>query len=452
MAKKAGEATAFLKSHPDIEYLDAFIIDLCGRAIGKRYPASQIEKIYENGTQLCAAAYLLDVCGNTSDPLGYGFSDGDPDADAWPIAGTLVPCPWGDGNGAQCMIELVEPGTREPVWFEPRTLLRNVVEQFSGLGLTPVAALELEYYLIDRKRDEAGGPQLPINPATGVRSEIGNVFGLDVLEDFREPLDAIISICKVQGIPASTAISEYGAGQFEINLDHVADPVKAADDGALLRRAVQMGARHAGYGATFLSKPFRDGTGSGMHIHLSLLDAKGKNVFASKGKKVSPMMRHAIAGLQATMAEAMALFAPNLNVYRRFEPDQFVPVTTDWGENNRSMAFRILTSDPDNARIEHRVAGADANPYLVLAAVLSGIHHGISNNLEPTPMADGNAGTNVDDTLPLRLWDALDRLENAEVLGRYLGDKYLEAYAQVKRAEFDDFLSEISQREHDWYL
>jgi glutamine synthetase len=247
-------------------------------------------------------------------------------------------------------------------------------------------------------------------------------------------------------------ISEYGPGQFEINLVHQSDPVAAADHGALLRRAVQGAARAQGYEATFLSKPFPEETGSGLHIHVSLLDADGNNLFDPGREGGVARLGHAVAGLQATMGEAMALFAPNLNVYRRFEPDQFTPVTTDWGENNRSVAFRLPVAEGPDRRIEHRVAGAEANPYLVTAAVLAGIHHGLHAKGDPGDKHRGNAGAAVDENLPLTMWDALRALENASILPGYLGEDYVKIYGEVKRAEFDAFMGQAFSREFDWYL
>lgn len=446
------EAQAFLAAHPHVEYLDAFVIDLCGRAIGKRFPREQIEKLYKNGSQFCASSYLLDVNGNSADPMGYGFSDGDPDADIWPVPGTLQPAPWGAQKGAQCLLRMNQAGTDTPVWFEPREVLRTVTAKLAELNLRPVIAMELEFYLIDKARTDEGAPQPPLHPRTGRRSWAGNVYGLDELEDYDDLLTTITQVCTAQSIPASTAISEYGAGQFEINLEHVDDPLKAADDAALLRRAILMAAREVGYDATFLSKPYADLAGSGMHIHVSLVDDTGANVFDPARGDGDGKLGAAIAGLQVTMAEAMGFFAPNINAFRRFVPDQFTPVTTDWGENNRSMAFRIPASDGANRRVEHRVAGADANPYLALAAVLAGMCHGLANGLMPTEKASGNAGAAMDPTLPVRPWSALDRLENAVNLKEYLGEDFLKVYAAVKTAELEEFLSVTTPREFEWYL
>jgi glutamine synthetase len=442
------EVQPFLSRFPDTRYVDAFITDLAGRAMGKRFPVSHLEKVFAGKSQLCAANTLLDITGNTADPLGHGFSDGDPDANAVVVPGTLKPVPWAQVPSAQCLLTLKDAVTGEPVWFEPRVVLQRVLKKFSDTGFMPVVASELEFYLIDRARSEAGWPQPPINPRTGERAEFGKVFSFDELDDFGDVLGAIEDACKTQGIPASTSLSEYGAGQFEVNLEHTSDVLRAADDACLLRRAVTNVARRAGFDATFLSKPFAEQAGNGLHVHVSLVDADGGNVFA----KDETRLAQAVGGLQATMAEAMALFAPHINAYRRFAPDQFVPVTTDWGENNRSVAFRVPASDDAARRIEHRVAGADANPYLVIAAVLAGIHHGLENKLAPGEKHTGNAGAEIDESLPLTIWRALDAFENGKILPDYLGERYIAAYAEVKRAEFNDFMSVPSKREFDWYL
>ncbi len=448
----AAEWEAFVTTHSDIEYLDAVVIDLCGNAIGKRMPAGQVGKMLARGTPVCAAMQLVDVMGNTADPLGYGFSDGDPDGLARPLAGTFAPIPWSGGRGAQVLCEMADAVTGEAFWYEPRRILAGIAAQIAGLGLTPVLALELEFYLIDPQRDPSGAPLPAASPRNGRREGQGQVLSLAKLDEYQPVLDAIQSAAKAQGIPVTTMISEYGAGQFEINLSHGSDPLAAADHAALLRRVVIGAARAAGFDATFMSKPFPGQTGSGLHLHLSLKDAQG-NIFDPARPDGDARLRQAIAGLQATMPEAMAIFAPNLNVYRRFEPDVFTPVTRDWADNNRSVAFRLpVAADGASRRFEHRISGAEANPYLVTAAVLAGVHHGLSQGLGGTEPALGNAGAAVDETLPLTLWDALAAWRAATILPAYFGKDYIEMYAAVKQAEFDAFMATISAQEFGWYL
>lgn len=455
-ASPDGELTAFLSDHPATRHLDICLIDLCGNAVGKRLPRGHFDSFWRGGTPICAAMQLVDVNGNTADPMGHGFSDGDPDAIAVPVPGTLVPVPWAPEPRAQCLVELRRAGDGEPFWYEPRQILKSVAARFAELDLTPVAAVELEFYLIDRARDADGRPQPPLSPRTGARTSAGKVLSLAMLDEFGPVLSAIEDAARAQRLPVSTMISEYGAGQFEVNLEHRADPLEAADHGALLRRLVQEVARAQGLDATFLSKPYADQSGSGLHIHLSLQDRDGNNVFDPGLAGADERLAHAVGGLQATMAEAMAIFAPNINAFRRFAADQFVPVTTDWGDNNRSVAFRVPASpgahsDPAR-RIEHRTAGAEANPYLVVATVLAGVHHGLTNRLDPGARHTGNAGTALDEALPFTMWDALARLEAAAILPGYLGADYPKVYATVKRAEFDAFMGEAFGREFEWYL
>lgn len=447
---RQSEAAAFLAAHPEISHLDVVLIDLCGNPYGKRLPRAHVEKLYQSGTPVCAAMSLVDVQGNTADPMGHGFSDGDPDAIVRPVPGRLVPAPWAIGL-AQVLCEPEHAATAEALWYDPRNVLTGVVERFRQLNLTPVTAVELEFYFISRERGGNGEPVPAISPRNGRPEAAGKVLSLDKLDEFSSVISAIEDACRVQNLPTSTMISEYGPGQFEINLEHCDDPVKACDDAVLLRRCITSVARAHGLDATFMSVPFPGRSGSGLHIHASLADGEG-NVFDPAREAADEKLSAAIAGLQAVQGEAMAIFAPNLNVYRRFVADNFTPVTTDWGDNNRSVAFRIPSGPASARRIEHRAAGAEANPYLVMAAVLAGMHHGLVNKLDAGERATGNAGSEVDENLPLTLWRALDAIRRAKILPGYLGQDYCSIYADVKQAEFDAFMQAVSRQEYDWYL
>jgi len=443
------EWNEFLRREPDTTHVDAVLFDLCGRAYGKRLPRSHAAKLFTDGTPLCAAMSLVDVNGNTADPFGYGFSDGDPDALVMPVAGTLSRAPWVPGL-AQVLCAPRHATSGSPFWYDPRHVLERTVARLVEDGLHPVVACELEFYLVSPHRDATGRPLPAVSPRSGRPESTGQVLSLAKLDDYHGVLAAIEETCRIQGVPSSTMISEYGAGQFEVNLEHRADPVRAADDALLLRRIVQAVAAAHGFEATFMSKPFPEQAGSGLHIHASLADADGTNLFAGPGGDV--LLGQAAAGLAATLGEAMAIFAPNLNVYRRFKANNFTPVTRDWGDNNRSVAFRLPVSTIAARRIEHRAAGAEANPYLVVAAVLAGLHHGIANALTPAGMATGNAGQAVDPTLPLTLPAALAALRGATILPAWLGADYPAIYAAVKEAEHDAFLETISAQEYAWYL
>ena len=356
------------------------------------------------------------------------------------------------GNKSQVLCEFVGSVDGKPLWYEPRQILKKVVQRFDKLGIKPVLAVELEFYLLAAERGADGAPAAAVSPRTGLGESSGKVLSLDKLDEFDAVLGAIENACRQQGVPTTSMISEYGAGQFEVNLAHQDDPIRAADHAALLRRAVTGVSRAQGYDASFMSKPFADQSGSGMHIHLSLVDGNGSNLLDPAATDADARLAQAIGGLQATMAESMAIFAPNLNVYRRFKPDEFVPVTTDWGENNRSVAFRIPPSDPANRRIEHRVSGAEANPYLVIAAVLAGVHHGLKNKIDPGKMVEQGAEIVPKLKIPHRWEAAIDKFERSKVLPEYLGADYCRYYAINRRYEAEQFNNKVSQLDFDWYL
>ena len=440
----------FKKKHKKIKYLDVILGDLSGIIRGKRIPISDADKIFKSGVQFCYSTFLLDTSGYCPDAEGRGFTDGDPDANYYPVKNTLSIIPWHKDSVAQVLIT-IQDDSRYSSIVDPRNVLAKVWDNFSKLKLYPRVAFELEFYLIKRRNKLDENPTPPISKRNKRQSEGTQVYGMSELDDFYDFLEEINKFCKIQNIPASTASSEFAPGQFEINLNSTTNLLKAADDSVLLRRLVKETAIKHGYEATFLSKPYLGEAGSGMHLHLSLYDKNKKNVF-SKNKLKNKYLLHAIGGLQKTMYECMAIFAPNINSYRRFLPDQFVPVNSSWGPNNRSVAFRIPVSNEDATRIEHRVAGAEANAYLVLSSILAGIMYGLKNKIMPNKPRIDNACDNPDKEMPLNINDALIKLENSKVINRYLTKEYVKIYVDLKRKEQLSFHSEISNTELKWYL
>jgi glutamine synthetase len=297
-----------------------------------------------------------------------------------------------------------------------------------------------------------GAPQPPRDKRTGAREVAHSVYETDDLDRYADFLAALHAAAALRNLPLSATSSEYGPGQFEANLRHRPDALHAADDGIFLKQAVRSAARETGYEATFMAKPYAQRTGSGLHAHVSLLDAEGRNVFNDGSAEGSGLLHHAIGGLQALMPESMALFAPSVNSYRRFQPDMFAPVNRRWGVNNRSAGLRVPIGPEDSRRIEHRAAGADANPYLILAAVLAGIHYGIETKSDPGPPATGNVSRESDDGLPLTIDDALARLGEARLLTAYLGEETVSLYRESKRLELERFRRIVPTHEYDWYL
>jgi len=335
---------------------------------------------------------------------------------------------------------------------EPRAALDCALDRFRELKLTPVVALELEFYLIDRERDAKGAPQPPLNPRSGARERDNAVYSIDDLDRYRAFHAALNEAAAVQNVPASAASSEYAPGQFEVNLEHQSDARLAADHAVLLKQIVRAAARATGFEATFMAKPYPERSGNGLHIHASILDEAGNNIFDDGSAAGSLQLRHAIGGLQALMPESMALFAPSLNSYRRFQPDMFAPVNRRWGMNNRSAGLRIPVGPGSARRVEHRVSGADANPYFALAAVLAGLHHGLVNSLDPGPPAVGNVSREPDAALPFSIDDALAHLAKAQILQSYLGQETVALYGETKRLEVARFRKIVSPAEYDWYL
>ena len=445
------ELEQFLRQNPEIDAIDAWFPDLCGVVRGKRLTLNHARELFAGGLRMPRSTLLLSVSGSCLDPAGMGISDGDPDVPVRPVDGTLQLVPWAARPRGQVMLRSLNRDGNANA-FEPRTLLAKVLQHYDDLGLTPVVACELEFCLVDPERNAQGAVQRPVSAVSGRRHNSTQLMSMSYLEDFGDYVDDVLVTCRDIGLPVTALNTEYGGDQFEVNLHHGDDALLAADQAVALKQVAQRIAPRHGVRASFMAKPYAESAGSGMHWHVSLNDAKGGNVFDDGGATGSDALRHAVAGILKTMPEAMAFYAPNINSYRRFKPGLFVPVARSWGYDNRSVAVRIPGGSPSARRMEFRVPGADANPYLALASLLAGMHHGLSAKLQPPEPATGDAGKKTDDGLPMRIYDAVRALESAETLLDYFGPQYCIAYADCKRLEYDAFLDELSEREYRWYL
>jgi len=445
------EAAALLAAHPETKWVDAIYADLSGVVRGKRYPVDHLGKLLTGTLAVPGSVFLLDSAGASSDPCGYGFADGDPDTPVKADPSTLAPVPWAEVPTAQVLLRFYEKDG-SAFYFEPRSVAARVLARLAELKLRPVVAFELEFYLIDWKRAAGGAPQPPLSPLTGEREFETQVYAMNDVDAHAGFLQEVGEACAAQNIACGAISSEYAPGQFEINLRHLDDPLLAADQAVLFKRAVKGVARRHGMQATFMAKPYAEQTGSGLHLHVSLLDEDGRNVFDGGKKPASKALLHAMGGVLDLMPESMALLCPNVNSYRRFKPNVFTPVQRCWGYENRSVALRVPLGEGKARRIEHRIAGADANPYLVLATLLAGIHRGLTEKIDPGPPSEGNAGADYDPELPFRPRRALERLQAGGPLTGYIGADYAKVYAACKLGELDSFESEISDREYAWYL
>lgn len=446
----ADEAAAYLARHPETRWVDAMIPDMNGILRGKRMDVSGLSKLWKGGLGLPGSTYALDVMGNNVDSTGMGPVDGDPDFPCHAVPGTLAPVPWIGPDQAQVLMTMSDDDGA-PWWLDVRHIVRRMVDRIAELGFRPMVAIELEFYLVEPELRD-GRPVAARAPRGGVRPAETQCYLMDELDGFAPVLNAIVDACRAQGVPADVATIEYAPAQFEINLTHTDDPVAACDHAVLLKRAIRGVAAQHGLAATFMARPFPGLSGNGTHIHLSLMDEMGRNVFDDGGTQGSELLRQAIGGLAATMGEAMALFAPNANSFRRITPTGWVPLAPTWGYNNRTVALRVPGGESKARRLEHRPAGADANPYLVMAAVLAGVHHGLESRCDPGPAMTGNAAAQVPASLPAIWVDALRAHDAARVLPEYFGARWWDVYSKLKWSELHEFNEHITALEYERFL
>jgi glutamine synthetase len=448
------QARAWLARHPQVRFVDLYLADQMGVPRGKRVTADELEGAHRGEFLLPSSLFALDVLGGTIQSTGLGFDAGDADRSCLPVGGSLALAPW-LGEGIAQMQTSMYDVDGNPFFGDPRHVLQAVVDRFEAMGLRPVMAVELEFYFVDRERTAAGHAQPPRQSLTGRREHKTQINSMQELNEYSAVLDAIQQAARIQELPTGTVLAEYGPGQFEINLHHVEDAVLACDHAIRLKRVVKGVALQHGLEATFMPKPYREHAGSGAHLHVSLIDSAGRNVFAAEDPCGSPALRHAIGGLAASLKDVMAICAPSANAYRRFQSESYVPLSPNWAINNRGAAFRIPVGAPHSRRVEHRVAGADANPYLLAAAVLAGMHLGITRQLEPGPMLTGNpyhADPSDRAQIPLTWPEALNEFAGSDFIRDYFGARFAELFERTRRGEMQDFLSYVSALDYDWYL
>ena len=445
------EIAALRRAFPGTRFVDVLLADLCGIPRGKRVTIDELAQVYDGGFLLPGSMFASDVLGATIQETHLGFDEGDADRPCLPIPGTLLRMPWSQEDAAQIQVSMHEHDG-SAFHGDPRHVLASVLQKFQALGLQPVVAIELEFYFVDVERTEDGRIRPPRLPQTGRREYRTQINSMSDLNEFAAVLADISAACATQRIPAGTALAEYGPGQFEVNLSHSADVLGACDEAIRFKRLVRGVATRHGMEATFMPKPYADMAGSGAHLHVSVLDAEGHNIFESADPAGSVRLKHAIGGLKETMADAMLVFAPTINSYRRYRSESYVPLNPTWAVNNRGVALRIPASSRENRRIEHRVAGADANPYLLTAAVLAGIHRGLTRSSDPGAALTGNAYKNAGASLPITWPEAALAFERSSFIAEYFGERFQNLFATTRRGEMHAFESHISTLEYAWYV
>ncbi len=440
--------TSWLDEHSEIRNVRAGAADLNGQARGKRVPIRFARKIEEEGMRFPLSVLNLDIWGEDVEDSPLVFEIGDPDGVLMPTERGYVPLPWLETPSALLPLWMyTEDG--QPFDGDPRHALARVVDQFAALGMTPVVATEMEFYLVDDS-----GPEIrqPKSPRSGKRRPGAEILSLRALDAFDAFFNDLYDACDAMDIPTEAATSEVGPGQFEINLVHVADALKAADDAYLFKMLVRGLARKHGMAASFMAKPYGEHAGNGMHVHFSVINKLGKNLFANDTFEGTQLLKEAIAGCLKGIADLALIFAPHGNSYERLVPESHAPTGICWAYENRTASVRVPGGSFKARRVEHRVAGGDVNPYLFLAAVLGSALIGIQDKLTPPKPISGNAYEQDLDQIPDTWEAAIDRFEASALANRILNPTLIQNLVLTKRQELH-YLSSMSESEKlDLYL
>ena len=430
----------------NIDEVEAIIPDMTGMARGKIIPAQKYSQ--ENGMRLPEALFLQTVTGDYPEDCSM-IDPADIDVVLHPDPGSIRRVPWTEEPTA-VVIHDAYYADGSPVDISPRYVLRRVLKAYRDRGWEPVIAPELEFYLVKPNLDA----DYPLEPPIGRsgRAEIGRQsYSIDAVNEFDPLFEDVYDYCEAQNIEIDTLIHEAGAAQMEVNLIH-GDPLDLADQAFLFKRTLREAAlRHKMY-ATFMAKPMEKEPGSAMHIHQSIVDSStGKNIFSDdKGEATGYFYSH-IAGLQSYLPAAMPLSAPTVNSYRRITRHLAAPINVQWGYDNRTAGLRVPVASPDARRVENRLAGADANPYLAIAASLACGLIGMEQELKPTEPVRTSA-YDLPFELPRNLEEGLRMMNLCDPLTEKLGGRFIQAYNAIKETEYATFLQVISSWEREFLL
>ncbi|WP_425038374.1 glutamine synthetase family protein [Primorskyibacter sp. S187A] len=427
-----------------LDEVECVIADLPGIARGKAVPASKFAR--QSHFYLPDSIFYQTITGDWGEAAGDGgFVERD--MTLVPDMSTATAAPW-TGDWTLQVIHDAQERDGTPIPFAPRNVLKRVVQLYRDLGLEPVVAPEMEFFLVARNIDPAQSIK-PMMGRSGRPAAARQAYSMTAVDEFGPVIDDIYDFAEAQGFEIDGITQEGGAGQLEINLRH-GDPVKLADEVFYFKRLIREAALRHDCFATFMAKPIEDEPGSAMHIHHSMIDvASGQNAFSGPQGGETDMFYNFIAGLQTYMPAALAVMAPYVNSYRRFVKDHAAPINLEWGRDNRTTGIRVPLSSPGSRRVENRIAGMDCNPYLAIAASLACGLLGMKHELRPARQFKGDAYEGEGD-IPQVLGQALELFDGADDLHDVLGRDFCRVYGIVKRAEYEEFLQVISpwEREH----
>lgn len=444
----AAECVEWLRARR-IDEVECIIPDMNGMMRGKIVPREDfIRALSSSGLRLPEHVLIQAVTGDTV-PHTAVAAEIDQDIRTVPDVGTIRIVPWYQDPTAQVICDCVfNDGTA--VDYAPRSVLRTVIDAYAERGLKPIIAPELEFYLVARSTDH----DLPLTAPMGSsgRPESGRqAYGIEAANEFDPVVEDIYAFAAASRIEIGTMAHEAGPAQLEMNFRH-GDPMELADQAFLFKRTVRQAAvRHQMF-ATFMAQPHVNEPGSAMHIHQSIVSSTdGKNIFVHADGTDAPALLHYISGLQRHVPTTMPLFCPNVNSYRRIRLESDAPINVHWGRDNRTCGLRVPDSGPEARRIENRVVGADSNPYLAIAATLACGLLGLEEGIRPEPVVTIDAHT-LPFSLPRHLHDGLLMFARAEKIRRILGDRFVDAFVEVKNLEWQLYNRVISSWEREYLL
>ena len=440
----SSEAEKWLIEHR-IDEVEALIPDIAGVARGKFLPAS---KFLRHNLRIPESTFVQGITGDYADSTGEK-SDVDRDLILVPDFNTMRVVPWA-AEPTACVIADALFGNGEPLSTAPRQVLKRVLSLYEAKGWRPIVAPEVEFYLVQQNKDPDYPLEAPIGRA-GRKEAAGRAYSIDAVNEFDPIIESIYDYCEIMEIDADSLSHEDGAGQLEVNFFH-GNPLELADQVFLFKRVVREAALKHGIYATFMAKPMEGEPGSAMHLHQSVVDVgTGKNIFSTADGADTPLFHSFIGGLQRYVPEALILFGPYVNSYRRFTRYLAAPINVQWGYDNRTVGLRVPSADAENRRIENRIPGADVNAYLAIATSLACGYLGMVEGLQPTEPLKTSA-YQLEQGLVRDMYVALDLMESCEPLHAVLGEEFVKLYCAIKRVEYDAYFEVISPWEREYLL
>ena len=446
------DALASLVQAGEVDTVLVVFTDLYGRFMGKRFDAGFfLEQVARDGTHACD--YLLTVDMEMEPVPGYAFANwelGYGDVHVVPDLATLRRASWLDRT-ALVLCDLVAERTHAPVAQGPRSILKRQVEAAREAGYAVAAASELEFYAFEdgyRSAAEKGYAGLT---STGWYLEDYHVLQATRLEKLNAEVRRHL---RDSGVPVESTKGEWGLGQHELNVRY-GEAIEMADRHSILKQCTKEVADRLGMSVTFMAKLAQDRAGSSCHVHLSLWRG-GTNAFAGDRElgaiRCSDVFRWFLGGWIARVPDVMVCYAPTVNSYKRYQAASWAPTRLAWSHDNRTAGFRIVGSGA-SLRIECRIPGADANPYLAFAAAIASGLDGVAAKTEPPPMFSGDAYSARDlPRVPATLRDATELFAASEFAHRAFGADVVEHYAHFFRSEQAAYDAAVTDWERKRYF